>query len=224
MSHPLGVSLDFAPLPSADVSNLIDMLTEYTSDEVEYWKPAELPLLKYLNLMGKSAFSFHPDTLKSTPELTRLSLGTCTSISSDPFIPPPESFVRTDADVDDFDGTLTTMAAPNPRRRRPIWTWDWELPKLTMLRLNSEFGYTFRFGMLASTPSLESLDVHIWPRSQDLHRRTIHLAVLRLPKSGSKTRHPPLHVSDEEKEEVEYIHAPTLRSLTLGGPWTSIAK
>lgn len=67
----------------------------------------------YLNMKVSSAISFHPDTFKNTPELTHLYLGTCSS-STALFIPPLENFVRNDADDDDdFDGTLTTLAAPN---------------------------------------------------------------------------------------------------------------
>lgn len=89
------------------------------------------------------------------------------------------------------------------------------LPKLTILHLDSEFAYTFRLGMLASTPSLESLHVNIWSRSQDLHKRTIHLSGLLLPKPRFKTRYPQLHISNEDKEEVEYIHASALRSFAF---------
>ncbi|KAG0313105.1 hypothetical protein BGZ97_010519 [Linnemannia gamsii] len=215
--HYSAIKPDFlSHCPRLTFLNISDGLAEYTADGVEYWKPAELPLLNFLNLRGASAYLFHPDTLKSTPELTHLYLGSCFGSPDQP-IPPPENIISIDADDDDddFGGESATTITPNQRQRRPIWTWDWELPKLTSLQLDSEFAHAFRFRMLASTPSLESLVLNIVQEC----KRTIRLADLLLPKPGFKTHHPPLHVSDNEKEEVEYIHALTLRSFALSGTW-----
>ncbi|KAF9111739.1 hypothetical protein BGX30_007495, partial [Mortierella sp. GBA39] len=58
--------------------------------------------------------------------------------------------------------------------RRPVWTWDWNLPKLTELRLESEHAYRFQFRMLGGTPSLVELSINCRSKS-GLHRRTTGL-------------------------------------------------
>ncbi|KAF9096410.1 hypothetical protein BGX23_011341 [Mortierella sp. AD031] len=56
--------------------------------------------------------------------------------------------------------------------RRPRWTWDWFLPRLTTLELNSEFVYKFQFRILSRCPVLKEL-------KQNIHVQGDHTQVLR---------------------------------------------
>ncbi|KAF9149893.1 hypothetical protein BG015_008284 [Linnemannia schmuckeri] len=112
---------------------------------------------------------------------------------------------------DNFGKAISMTLVTPYQRWQPIRTWDWELPMLATLQLDSEFAYTFQFRMLVGTPNFVSLSVDIGSRSSDLHKRIIRVADLLL-KPGSRTRPPllPLPLTDEN-EGVEYIHAPALK-------------
>ncbi|KAG0262453.1 hypothetical protein BGZ95_004022, partial [Linnemannia exigua] len=67
-----------------------------------------------------------------------------------------------------------------PLPRRPVWTWDWHLPKLTRLHLTSEFAYRFQFKMLSGTPGLRTFYLNIRTISME-HKRTVSLEDLLSP-------------------------------------------
>lgn len=75
----------------------------------------------------------------------------------------------------DIEDSLTPLP-----KRRPTWTWDWELPKLTTLKLSGELAYRFHFMMLSGTPSLNSLaiDFGSW---KGIHEQFFSLADLIKP-------------------------------------------
>ncbi|KAG0067225.1 hypothetical protein BGZ90_001103 [Linnemannia elongata] len=60
------------------------------------------------------------------------------------------------------------MSTPSPRRS--IWTWDWYLPKLTILELTSEIAYRFQFRMLEGTPNIEDCRIDIGNSSRVYNR------------------------------------------------------
>ncbi|KAG0205787.1 hypothetical protein BGX33_007746 [Mortierella sp. NVP41] len=176
----------------------------YRQEEIVYWSPAALPDLIDLRLEGTLATCFHPETLMSTRNLVRLNLRTTNSID-DPFIPPAEELNMEYTDTHSDDITTST-----PFLKRPVWTWDWELPKLTSLTLTSEIAYWFQFRMLDGTPNLEhfSVDTKSLP---DQYERTIGLSDLLKP--GSACR-------QSFSSDMEYIHLPKLYTFYLLGSWT----
>ncbi|KAG0375370.1 hypothetical protein BGX24_009184 [Mortierella sp. AD032] len=118
--------------------NLCDRLGEYNLGNIHQWKPAALPHLTSLRLRGTPAASFHPDTLKNTPELVELRLGISRNRAECYYIPPPEQFIgigHAKTGVLEPNEASTPRPGPSPSPSPLIWTWDWELPKLTNLTL-----------------------------------------------------------------------------------------
>ncbi|KAG0295208.1 hypothetical protein BGZ96_012310 [Linnemannia gamsii] len=227
---------------------LTDYRVEYSLNEVVYWTLAELPQLEGLSLMGSSAIAFHPEILHSTTQLKDLALEMPIRRDGSAFIPPVADFGHADDNVDNnsnelVDSLLSTCGSIP--RKRPTWTWDWDLPNLVHLKLNAEFGYRFQFKMLEGTPNLERFSVDCRSLSGE-HRRTV--GIVDLIKPGY--RHPDMSRfldqeqhkkcrldnsndndngntdkfegtdNDEVWREFEYIHVPVLRHLTLAGPWS----
>ncbi|KAK3845587.1 MAG: hypothetical protein J3R72DRAFT_436127 [Linnemannia gamsii] len=188
-------------LPSMVSLNLEDKRSRYSLADVVHWEPAEMPNLVRLTLVGTPAISFHPDTLKSTRDLTHLILnmehGDVYS-----YIPDPEEFEEVgqgeEASESDSDEN-NSLSSPSFSRRHPAWTWDWYLPKLTHLSLTSEFAYRFQFQMLAGTPNLAYFSVGIDSFSGK-HKRTVGIADLIRP----GFQHPAVtYVLDMEREQQE---------------------
>ncbi|KAF9921765.1 hypothetical protein FBU30_008180 [Linnemannia zychae] len=189
---------------------LRDPRGKYCLDKVVYWKPTRLPDLSSLSLEGTPATCFHPDILRSTAKLKTLELQMRTADRGSPYIPsrreinPAEGESETDdpedsenhSDNDDSEDDGDDYTSDNDvmsnlpyiisssenaiPRRRSVWTWDWDLPMLTKLTLNAEFGYRFQFKMLEGTPNLLyiSIDICSWSGQ---HQRTITLEDLLKP-------------------------------------------
>ncbi|KAG9069519.1 hypothetical protein KI688_010422 [Linnemannia hyalina] len=195
----------FSRCPRLSRIFLVDRREEYRLDEVVRWTPTELPLLKELVLNGTPAISFHPDILHSTTNLRDLDLGMFTSGADVTFIPPAEELDCADDDnIDDNnknnDSLSTYGSVP---RKQPTWTWDWYLPNLLSLKLNAEFGYRFKFRMLAGTPNLTLERQHV---------------VGDIDNSSS-----PIELEENDDKflkDFEYVHVPALKNFTLTGPWS----
>lgn len=222
--------------PQLVTVSLRDCREEYVMGDIEYWKPAEPPRLTTLDLQGTPAISFHPDILKSTPELRSLCLLIYHETLHNSFIPPPEDFVRMDMGVSG-ETTLSKIFSTYTAARRPVWTWDWDLPKLTKLTLESEHAYRFQFRMLGGTPSLVELSINSRSLS-GLHGRTIGLADLLksgpVPSSSAQILVGSEEVPTQEAQESvdmdmdststsgqkpEYVHVPALKIFDLRGLW-----
>ncbi|KAG0072258.1 hypothetical protein BGZ89_007317 [Linnemannia elongata] len=113
----------------------------------------------------------------------------------------------------------TTLSSP----RRPIWTWDWNLPKLSNLELTSEFAYRFQFKLLRSTPSLERFLVDTRTFS-DQHKRTLGVKDL-LQNTQDSTAMDDTQDDDNDDDtldplQLQYIHLPNLTDFSLIGDWT----
>ncbi|KAF9155827.1 hypothetical protein BG015_008404 [Linnemannia schmuckeri] len=193
---------------------LMDRRNAYSTRDIERWESAELEHLESLLLMGTPAVSFHPDSLTTTVNLRYLGLKIPNAPSSNhPFIPPL-------AELDDFEDDDFAGSAPSPRR--PIWTWDWDLPKLTDLDLTGEFAYRFQFRMLRGTPGLVHFLVDIRSASSE-HKRTVSIKDLVKSTQDGKTTET-LQDDDNDDDtrnsQLEYIHLPDLRKFSLIGPWT----
>lgn len=232
----------FAQLPRLAFLTLMDHRSHYSLANVIHWEPADMPELVHLVLIGSPAISFHPNTLKSTRNLQYLSLS-LHYVEDYSFIPDPEEFDETDQgeDVIDNDSDDNSLSS-TPLPRRPVWTWDWELPKLTSMYLHSEFAYRFQFRMLEGTPHLKvfSLDINSLSR---LHKRTVRIVDLIKPgfqypeldqflereRRQQERKHADEEVKEEEEEEENdneiwqefaFIQLRALEIFTLDGPWT----
>ncbi|KAF8941931.1 hypothetical protein BGZ47_007044 [Haplosporangium gracile] len=184
-------------LPRLSFLTLYDKRSQYTLTDVVHWEPAELSELTHLFLAGTAVISFHPDIFKSTRKLVCLDL-TVGYHDAYSFIPHPVQFDETyegaandsresvdshddDDDDDNYEANNNnSFSTPSLQRRRPVWTWNWDLHKLTDLSLSSEFAYRFKFCMLAGTPSLLYLSVHINSISR-LDKRTVGITDLIKP-------------------------------------------
>ncbi|KAF9902132.1 hypothetical protein EC991_005245 [Linnemannia zychae] len=228
---------------------------EYRLNEVVYWTPAELLELCDLYLVGTPAISFHPDTLRSTANLERMEINTHTTRAASLYTPPSEDFdseaggAGGDGESDNgingnlwadeshsaASGTLSIL------KKRPTWTWDWNLPKLVDLKLEGEIAYKFKFKFLDKVPNLLYfwVDTTSWSRQ---HERTVE--IMDLLKPGYQ--HPELaHFFEKEKQrsrvidsvdggntddtkledelawkEFEYVHVPGMKRFTLTGQWS----
>ncbi|KAF9906221.1 hypothetical protein EC991_000848 [Linnemannia zychae] len=141
-------SLLFAQCPSLTEVRITDNTFDYARQDIVPWQPAQTPKLKSLYLKGWSALAFNPAMLKSAKDLGRLKLsmtrreGLC-------FIPP----------VDELDEPHDLKEGGSVPR--PQWTWDWELPNLVELNLNSEFAYRFEFRLLEGCRFINTLRLHM---------------------------------------------------------------
>lgn len=161
---------------------------------------------------------FHPDTLKTSRRLRTLTLHLRQSKCC--FIPPvndlrrPYGFVSAenkdkdedkdmskDGDDEGFGGDVLSHRFVT----RPRWTWDWQLPILTTLRLNSEFAYWFKFKMLHGCPCLTTSSLHM-RTAFGHHTQVITQADLSVPGA--------------EEGSQELIVASSLRRLYMNGHWS----
>ncbi|KAK5821479.1 hypothetical protein F5H01DRAFT_319017 [Linnemannia elongata] len=193
---------------------IVDNTREYTCEVVVPHHPADLPRVIELELRGLGALGFHPDTLKTTRNLRVLTLLLMQSKCC--FIPPINELKRSyglvsaekkNKDKDkskDERGDGDDISSP-PFVTRPRWTWDWQLPNLTTLRLNSEFAYWFEFKMLHGCQALERLSLHM-RTTFGHHTRVITQADLVVPGAGEGSQ--------------ERIVAGSLRRLYMNGHWS----
>ncbi|KAG0295209.1 hypothetical protein BGZ96_012311 [Linnemannia gamsii] len=83
-------------------------------------------------------------------------------------------------------GAALATATPLICSEWQIWTWDWDLPKLTKLTLNAEFAQRFQFKMLQGTPSL--LHFSVDSRSSPFeHKNTVDAKDFAKTRQGKKT-------------------------------------
>ncbi|KAF9151727.1 hypothetical protein BG015_006274 [Linnemannia schmuckeri] len=189
---------------------ITDSTRAYTCEEIVPHHPASLRRVDELELRGLAALGFHPDTLKSTQNLKVLTL--LLKQSKCCFIPPVAELRRSyglfsaeDKDTSNGDEGDDDISSP-PFVIRPRWTWDWQLPVLTTLRLNSEFAYLFEFKMLHGCPALETLSLHM-RTTFGRHTRVITQADLFVPGA-------------EGESTPERIVAPNLWKLYMNGHWS----
>ncbi|GJJ74742.1 hypothetical protein EMPS_07100 [Entomortierella parvispora] len=160
-----------------------------------------LPKLTYLNLDGWSSLSFHPDTLRHTPNLRSLRL-TIMSGAINYHIPSDDEltasvlyqldtsqeFTQAEAatgyplgHIDSSEDNHHFVTAP----RRPIWTWDWNLRRLVHLRLDGVIAFMFEFRMLVGCPVLQHMELNIGTAGN--RKRILAVQDFILPASASPT-------------------------------------
>ncbi|KAG0361724.1 hypothetical protein BGX24_005293, partial [Mortierella sp. AD032] len=192
-SHCYPIFLRIAPdlisrLPQLTYLTLTDKRRRYRLSEIVCWHAASLVDLEELRMEGTPAISFNPETLRTARNLVRMEFRMVnTSLGPYPHVPPAQELeecfgepinnnMRTTSTVTNATTTTPSMSPT----KRPIWTWDWNLPMLTSLFLNAQFAYTFQFRMLARTPNLNSIVVDSRSYSR-LHQRTIILSDFLVP-------------------------------------------
>ncbi|OAQ21994.1 hypothetical protein K457DRAFT_37379, partial [Linnemannia elongata AG-77] len=214
----------FVQCPQLECIELGDRRTEYSSSDITRFEPAELVHLKSLNLQGSPAISFHPGVLRNAPELNYLVLR-MPIYDAPSYIPPVSELEEPGEELEDDSVELAPTAAVTTSSppRRPIWTWDWDLPKLTTLELTSEFAYRFQFSLLWSTPALERFLVDIRSLSGQ-HKRTLGVKDLLQNAQDSMAVGDTL-VDDNDDDtldllQLQYIHLLNLTNFSLIGDWT----
>lgn len=104
-------------------------------------EPAQLPDLRTIMMIGRSAQGFNMDTFASTHLLKSIKLAVSDA--------GQKMFFRDDASGYDYD-----LHLPNAPHQ---WSWDWDLPCLSSLSLGAGFANLFEFRMLDGSPALMSL-------------------------------------------------------------------
>ncbi|KAG0071418.1 hypothetical protein BGZ90_012258, partial [Linnemannia elongata] len=210
----------FTQCPHLKYVTLKDRRHEYSAGDIILWKPAKLHQLENLRLRGSPALSFHPGILKSTPELRSLIMRMA-MYNAPSYIPPVAELDEPGDELGDDPEELaptaaeTTLSSPG----QPIWTWDWDLPKLTNLELTSEFAYRFQFKLLRSTPSLERFLVDTRSLSGQ-HKRTLGVQDLLQNTQDSPAVYDTQDDDTLDLLQLQYIHLPNLTDFSLIGDWT----
>ncbi|KAK5821527.1 hypothetical protein F5H01DRAFT_411275 [Linnemannia elongata] len=214
----------FAHCPQLKSIDLADRRQRYSSSDITRFEPTELIQLETLRLQGSPAISFHPSVLRNAPELKYLVLRMA-NYETPSYIPPVSELEDLGEEIEDDSVELVPTAAATTHSPlgRPIWTWDWDLPKLTTLELTSEFAYRFQFKLLRSTPSLERFLVDTRSLSGQ-HKRTLGVKDLLQNAQDSTTLGDTLVDNNDDDTldqlQMQYIHLPNLTEFSLIGDWT----
>ncbi|KAG0034772.1 hypothetical protein BGZ83_004124, partial [Gryganskiella cystojenkinii] len=120
----------------------------YRCEDLHSCKPffEPRPKMTQIELVGFPALVFHPDSLFQTPNLEQLLLKGSRFGS---FIPPAEELKASFQDIpgETLQGLNTSLSLsstePSVLGHRAAWTWDWQLPHLTLLQLSGEFAFLF---------------------------------------------------------------------------------
>ncbi|KAF9304104.1 hypothetical protein BGZ74_002344 [Mortierella antarctica] len=171
----------FSGCPFLERVETFDNIYEYDPLAIEYGQPAALPRLRGLELHGHSALQFHPDTLHTTGNLESLQL-TMRSFNNevDHFIPEAGDTMTL------HPGTVVVASTTTPQR--PIWTWDWYLPRIMSIELSATFAYSFQFKMLIGCPNIAKVSLTI-SSSIPEHRRRLTTADLEVTVSETEGEH-----------------------------------
>ncbi|KAF9546213.1 hypothetical protein EC957_009952 [Mortierella hygrophila] len=201
--------------PNLSYAALGDRTFDYRCQDIMPCLPARLRRLVTLQLYGWSSLSFHPDTLYSTSELRTLEVTMRPRFHNFDlqfiyFIPPIEKLNQSyniRNDNDDESGATGSTATPaildeTPQIIRPRWTWDWQLPHLTQLRLSGEFAYLFEFRMLRGCPGLDILHLDMATTGR-MHRRTLSMADLVSPSNGNNSSTDSIGDDGDEGDDLD---------------------
>ncbi|KAG0063257.1 hypothetical protein BGZ89_009997 [Linnemannia elongata] len=222
-----------AHCPNLVFLDLMDITTSYRCTDIVSTLPAQLGQLSELKLQGWPALTFHPASLHSMSKLGLLRICSCNYYMHDCFIPPVEELEQSFYIQEEFsmsatgtgtgkraatEGSQGGVAQPGVGRR-PIWTWDWMLPQLSVAEFMGEFAYRFEFRMLRGCPSLEVLTLKI-STAHDTHTRVLNqrdffvtdpITVNTKSTSGQQQQQP--------TSRPKRIIAPALKTLRMAGPW-----
>ncbi|KAF9151857.1 hypothetical protein BG015_006129 [Linnemannia schmuckeri] len=195
-----------AQCPQLTTIMLDDRRQEYSFSDITQWQPAELRHLQSLKLRGSPALSFYPDTLRTTRNLRYLDV-TKLDTNGLTYIPPAAEHTELEDDSARISSSeaATTLSSAG----RPVWTWDWYLPMLTHLQLDSEFAYGFQFKFLQQ--SISSLHKRAAGVKDHFQNTQGSLAL-----EGAQGDDGDSNDNDSLGFQSEYIHLPLLEIL-FGG-------
>ncbi|KAK5821582.1 hypothetical protein F5H01DRAFT_337456 [Linnemannia elongata] len=228
--------------PNLTSLHVRDLTLTYSCRDIVACLPARLDRLGVLQLSGWPALSFDPATLFSTARLGSLSMGVypwSIGHGAGPrgFIPPVEELylsygIQDGALAPPLPTTSTIATDLELGIIRPRWTWDWHLPHLTRLDLNSEFAYLFKFKMLHGCPALTTLYLNITSTILGTHTRVISESDLFLPTNTSTRSNsdsnssnessgspPPMQHHQSTHDQRQRHCSPSVTSLSLRGDW-----
>ncbi|KAF9158286.1 hypothetical protein DFQ26_007803 [Actinomortierella ambigua] len=137
--HPRALH-DAPKLKSLYLFDETNLYNPYTLAQLEPWR---LPSLRSLYLQGMTAAAFHPKSLAGLPQLANATIKGVKMDARRYFMPRHS------------DNT------PRGMRLAELWTWDWEMPALTNLRMEGELAYRFDFQWLEFCPQLTELSLKI---------------------------------------------------------------
>ncbi|KAG0276384.1 hypothetical protein BGZ95_007609 [Linnemannia exigua] len=221
--------------PSLISITLSDNTCYYNCLAITTNAPLNLPHLEHLDLIGRSALTFHPATLNSTPNLIslRLRMVSVSDNINDVLFIPLDHLLNQSFGIQDTSYSSSSVSTGNapPQQPgigsgpevlvRPWWSWEWRLLHLKTLHLNAEFAFRFKFKMLRGCPVLESMSLEIQTRNQR-HQEITQEDLF--ASSGSFTITPSAAttattVTGVPEATEERIVLPRLRRLQLTGPW-----
>ncbi|KAF9201169.1 hypothetical protein BGZ49_008617 [Haplosporangium sp. Z 27] len=204
--------------PFLEVLDLID-LSDYHENfgfnEIAFQEPFHAPKLKELRLRGLLTLGFHPDTLRCLPMLEVLSLVNNTK--------PRDNRYRSSIPKS-LPSWMTNPGDPTmPRilarlRDTTVWSWDWHLPRLSVLKLYGEFALYFPLQKLQFMPLVHTLHLHTGIRfsiPNSLKKRMNVSEFMVNSVSGSQ----PSPSNYAESNQSSIFSLPKLKNLYLGGPW-----
>lgn len=217
---------------------LSDQSTRYHCQNLHTCPPPSQTLSKLtdIGLQGWPALTFDPKTLYQTPNLINLKVSMHRELNGISFIPTQEELEDSIFYVQEDDDTVdpVTMEATwedstkilaesmilhplrrPPRQQKPLWSWDWYLPHLEKLCLDSVFAFLFEFRMLATCPSLKHLELNMTVEDVEHHKRVLSLQDFYKPNGSFDYYYNNSSTSDSSK----LIVASSLQTLYLCGPW-----
>ncbi|KAF9926211.1 hypothetical protein FBU30_004170 [Linnemannia zychae] len=201
--------------PNLTHFNLVDNTTVYHCQDISTILPGQLERVVDIKLVGYPALMFHPETLSSTANLKTLRIYATNQYRYNCYIPPLDELNRFYGIQIEEEGGEGNILVTKPKNAlyRPIWSWDWTMPQLSLLELSGEFAYRFGFQILHNCPALTELSLKA-QTGEDGHPRVLTRADFFLPNttssnSGSTTPSP---LSDK-------IIARALRKLVITGLW-----
>lgn len=208
----------------------------YNCQDIFPCSPAKLASVRSIVLSGWTALTFNPATLSSTTQLAVLEL-TLQQPSTDfavyrGFILPVNEIYQSydmlsdpniphNQQVEAETGLETGGGATDGSMvLRPQWTWNWHLPHLTRLVLESEIAYLFQFRMLFGCPALKKLKLDIRSTVQSSHVRFISAADLVLsPPPISQSKDGLSSSFSSSSPSGKELCLPSLHTLDLNGAW-----
>ncbi|KAF9929510.1 hypothetical protein FBU30_001480 [Linnemannia zychae] len=193
----------FTHCPNIIYVEMKDYFNHYPSADIEACLPANLPNLSSMELHGWPALTFHPETLRTTAKVHKLKL--CEL-----------NHYYTAEDTLQADAMKSQIAlAQNPGSRRLHWSWDWELPILSILNLEGEFAARFQFQMLVGCPNLTRLVLDIRTHDEQYVRVLSPDDFIYIPNTHSPNR---LYQNGRQCESRPIV-ARNLTELRLVGKW-----
>lgn len=134
------------------------------------------------------------------------------------FIPPLDELDWSYGILNDSETAMDDLV---PEMIRPLWTWDWNLPHLTLFNLSPEFALFFESKLLSGCPALRALTLDIQSMTPEEHTRFICDRDLWIP-TEDNTKYDEssaLSSSPSTQPTTEFISASALAQLELSGEW-----